>query len=91
VAQCQKKEINLVELETIIENESDMLKALQEAKDKSINSLVIYLGNFGPEGPLTQMAQRFDGPVMFVSAAEESTACLSNDRGDAYCGMLNAS
>ncbi|MFA0344044.1 L-fucose/L-arabinose isomerase family protein [Vibrio sp. 10N.222.54.C3] len=91
VAQCQNKEVNIVELETIIENENDMIKALQEAKDKSINSLVIYLGNFGPEGPLTQMAQRFDGPVMFVSAAEESTACLSNDRGDAYCGMLNAS
>ena len=28
---------------------------------------------------------------MFVAAAEENTAVLANDRGDAYCGMLNAS
>ncbi len=28
---------------------------------------------------------------MYVAAAEESTAVLSSDRGDAYCGMLNAS
>ena len=28
---------------------------------------------------------------MFVAAAEENTAVLSSDRGDAYCGMLNAS
>lgn len=91
VAACVQQDIEIAELETIIENENDMVKALAEAKALKINSLVIYLGNFGPEGPLTQMAQRFDGPVMFVSAAEESTACLADARGDAYCGMLNAS
>ena len=91
VKSCAEQEISIIELNTIIENENDMLKALAEAKEAGVNSLVIYLGNFGPEGPLTQMAQRFDGPVMFVSAAEESTACLADARGDAYCGMLNAS
>lgn len=91
VESCTTQDVEIIELQTIIENENDTVKALAEASEKGINSLVIYLGNFGPEGPLTQMAQRFDGPVMFVSAAEESTACLSGMRGDAYCGMLNAS
>ena len=49
------------------------------------------MGNFGPEGPLSQIAQDFKGPVMLCAAAEETTAGLLNDRGDAYCGMLNAS
>jgi L-fucose isomerase-like protein len=52
---------------------------------------VIYLGNFGPEGPLSIMAQRFAGPTMFAAAAEEATAGLKDARGDAYCGVLNAS
>ena len=91
VAACNEKDIEIKELNTIIENEDDMLKALAEAEAAQLNALVIYLGNFGPEGPLTKMAQGFDGPVMFVSAAEESTSCLVDSRGDAYCGMLNAS
>ena len=37
------------------------------------------------------LAQQFDGPKMFVAAAEENIGTLSDDRGDAYCGMLNAS
>ena len=37
------------------------------------------------------LAKEFGGPVMFVSAAEEAGDKLMNDRGDAYCGMLNAS
>ena len=37
------------------------------------------------------MAARFKGPVMFVAAAEESQADLFDGRGDAYCGLLNAS
>ena len=32
-----------------------------------------------------------DGPKMFVAAAEESGDNLCQGRGDAYCGMLNAS
>ena len=77
--------------QTIIENETHALQALKEINDAGVNALVVYLGNFGPEGPETILAQRFDGPVMFVAAAEESIDVLSSERGDAYCGMLNAS
>jgi L-fucose isomerase-like protein len=91
VAECKKKKISIIELQTTIENENDSMKALEEIKQKSINALVIFLGNFGPEGPETILAKNFDGPVMFVAAAEESGKDLINNRGDAYCGMLNAS
>ena len=91
VAACLEQDVEIVELKTVIENENDMVKALAEAEQAQLNSLVIYLGNFGPEGPLTQMAQRFDGPVMFAAAAEEATSGLQDARGDAYCGVLNAS
>ncbi len=76
---------------TIIENESDALKALDELREHAVNALCVYLGNFGPEGPETILAQRFPGPVMFIAAAEESGEDLIDGRGDAYCGMLNAS
>lgn len=89
--ECQTKKIPLTDIEIIVENEKDTLKALEEIKKKNINALVIYLGNFGPEGPTTLLAQKFDGPVMFVAAAEESGKDLVHGRGDAFCGMLNAS
>ena len=63
----------------------------REIGEKGINALVIFLGNFGPEGPTTLLAQRFDGPVMFAAAAEETGEDLFGGRGDALCGMLNAS
>ncbi len=38
------------------------------------------------------LAKHFDGPKMFVAAAEETQDNLiAQGRGDAYCGMLNAS
>lgn len=89
--ECLKLNLPLVELETIIENENDVLKALEEIKEKNINSLVIYLGNFGPEGPTTILAQRFRGPIMVAAAAEETSTDLYDGRGDAYCGLLNTS
>lgn len=91
VEECHAKNITITELETIIENEKDALKALEEIRQKQINALVMYLGNFGPEGPTTLVAQKFDGPVMFAAAAEETGNNLIQGRGDAYCGMLNAS
>ena len=91
VEECSKKQIPVTKLETIIEHEEDILKALDEIKAKDINALVIYLGNFGPEGPLTMLAQKFAGPVMLCAAAEETQDDLFDGRGDAYCGMLNAS
>ena len=88
---CKKQKISIIELETIIENENDVLKVLEEIKKNNINSLVIYLGNFGPEGPNTMLAQKFEGPVMIIASAEEDSNDLINGRGDAYCGMLNTS
>lgn len=76
---------------TIVQSESDVDCALAEIREKGTDALVVYLGNFGPEGPETLLAQRFDGPVMFCAAAEEKTAGLNAQRGDAYCGLLNAS
>ena len=67
------------------------MKALAEVQSAGVNALVVFLGNFGPEGPETWLAEKFNGPVMFVAAAEENIPVLSSDRGDAYCGMLNAS
>ena len=39
----------------------------------------------------TMLAKYFDGPKMFIAAAEETQEDLIQGRGDAYCGMLNAS
>lgn len=36
-------------------------------------------------------SERVGGAVMFCAAAEEDISTLSDSRGDAYCGMLNAS
>lgn len=76
---------------TIIESEIDMVNALADIKAHDCNALCVYLGNFGPEISETLLAKHFDGPKMFCAAAEENIAVLSSDRGDAYCGMLNAS
>jgi L-fucose isomerase-like protein len=91
VKECAAKKIPLTEIETVVENEKDATKALKEIQSQDINALVIFLGNFGPEGPTTLLAQKFDGPVMFVAAAEETRENLIQGRGDAFCGMLNTS
>ena len=88
---CAEKKIDLFEAKTIVENENDVLLALNELKQAGVNALVVYLGNFGPEGPETLLAKKFDGPVMFAAAAEETGENLYSGRGDAFCGMLNAS
>ena len=75
----------------IVESEIHMVQALEDVKANGCNALVVYLGNFGPEISETLLAKHFDGPSMFVAAAEESGDNLIQGRGDAYCGMLNAS
>ena len=91
VKECRARKIPVLEIQTVVENEAHVLVAEQELRDKGVNALVIFLGNFGPEGPTTLLAQKFDGPVMFAAAAEETGEDLINGRGDALCGMLNAS
>ena len=75
----------------IVESEIHMVQALEDVRKAGCNALCVYLGNFGPEISETLLAKHFDGPVMFCAAAEESQNDLSDGRGDAYCGMLNAS
>ena len=75
----------------IVESEIHMVQALEDIKKAGCNALCVYLGNFGPEISETLLAKHFDGPKMFVAAAEESQNDLCGGRGDAYCGMLNAS
>ncbi len=95
VKRCRTMKLPVVEIKTIVENEAHALQALAELESRGANAMVVYLGNFGPEGPETILAQRFGeragGPVMFAAAAEETAKDLVGGRGDAYCGMLNAS
>ncbi|MBQ5970132.1 MAG: fucose isomerase [Clostridia bacterium] len=80
----------LYECPVTVENEADMQTAVDDVKAAGCNALVVFLGNFGPETPETLLAKQFDGPCMFVAAAE-GDGDLINGRGDAYCGMLNCS
>ncbi|MBO7402897.1 MAG: L-fucose/L-arabinose isomerase family protein [Lachnospiraceae bacterium] len=80
----------LYECPVTVENELDMLAAVEDVKKAGCNALVVFLGNFGPETPETLIAKNFDGPCMFVAAAE-GDGDMINGRGDAYCGMLNCS
>lgn len=91
VKEYTQKYGEIYECPTCVENEIHMRKALKEVKEADCNALVVYLGNFGPETSETLLAKEFGGPVMFIAASEESGDKLLDDRGDAYCGMLNAS
>ena len=77
----------------IVESEIHMIQALEDIKKAGCNALCVYLGNFGPEISETLLAKHFDGPKMFIAASEEDglNGGLIDNRGDAYCGMLNAS
>ena len=88
---CKKMKLPVVEMKTLVETERDIQAALNEMDNSGINALVVYLGNFGPEGPSSILVQRFGGPVMIAAAAEESSGNLMDGRGDAYCGMLSLS
>ena len=81
----------IYECKVTVENEKDMLRAVEDVKAAGCTALGGFLGNFGPETPETLIAQNFDGPVMYAAAAEESMNDLINGRGDAYCGVLNCS
>ena len=89
-AACAAKGLPVYEAQTTVENEADMQKAVAEVTAAGCNALTVFLGNFGPETPETLLAKFFDGPCMYVAAAE-GDGDMINGRGDAYCGMLNAS
>lgn len=81
---------DLYESPIAVETELDAKRAMDDVKAHGVNALVVYLGNFGPETPETLLADWFDGPIMYVAAAE-GDGDLYDGRGDAYCGMLNCS
>ncbi len=84
---------DLYECKVTVENEKDMLKAVEDVKNAGCNALCVFLGNFGPETPETLIAKNFAGPVMYAAAAETTykDGGLIDGRGDAYCGVLNCS
>lgn len=90
VSTCDEIGLPVTEIKITVQSEAEMLSAVAEAEAAGCNALTVFLGNFGPETPETQIAQHFDGPVMYVAAAE-GDGDLVDGRGDAYCGMLNCS
>ncbi len=54
---CKTQGIPVTELETIVENENDVVAALKEIREKIVDALAVYLCNFAPEGPTTMIAQ----------------------------------
>lgn len=90
VAACRKKGLTPYECGITVENEEDMQRAVADVTAAGCNALTVFLGNFGPETPETLIAGYFDGPCMFIAAAE-GDGDLIDGRGDAYCGLLNCS
>ena len=91
VAECRKQGVDVLPGDTIVESANDAMAAVAEMKEKGANAVTVYLGNFGPEGPLTVFAKALDAPFMLCGAAEESGGDLVEGRGDALCGLLSAS
>lgn len=81
---------DIYECPVIVENEKNAKSAVEDVLKNSVNALVVFLGNFGPETPETLISEWFDGPIMYIAAAE-GDGDLIDGRGDAYCGMLNCS
>ena len=81
---------SIYECPVTVETELDARQAIEDVKANGVNALIVFLGNFGPETPETLLAEWFQGPVMYIAAAE-GDGDLFDGRGDAYCGMLNCS
>ena len=90
VKACGARGLDVIEVTKTVESELDAIAAVDEAKAAGANALCVFLGNFGPETPETEIAQMFGGPCMFAAAAE-GDGNLIDGRGDAFCGMLNCS
>ena len=91
MAEVRKAGLRAHKCTVVIESEADAMAACDQLAERGCNAAVIYLGNFGPEGPTAIFASRFGGPVMVCAAAEENKAILAADRGDALCGLLSCS
>lgn len=96
LSEMRRKEIvkaysgDIYECPVIVENENDAKSAVEDVVKNDVNALIVFLGNFGPETPETLIREWFNGPVMYIAAAE-GDGNLIDGRGDAFCGMLNCS
>ena len=80
------------ECPVVVESEIHMQQALDYIRSARLGCACYLFGKFrAGETAETLLAKYFDGPVMFAAAAEETGDNLVGGRGDAYCGMLNAS
>lgn len=66
VAAIREKGGEIYECPVIIEGgiDGNVMEAYEDLCGAGVNALVVYLGNFGPEGPETLIAKKFAGPVM---------------------------
>ena len=88
---CRRQNLSFVLTKTLVETEEDALQAAGQLQAAGASALAVLLGNFGPEGPETILAQNFPGPVMYGAAGEDGAKQLYGGRRDSYCGLLNCS
>ena len=81
----------IVEIMTTVETKPTRSRRWTSSRPTASTRWSCTWATSAPRPPETLVAQNFDGPVMFAAAAEESGNDLIDGRGDAYCGMLNAS
>lgn len=74
----------------ITDNEVSIKRALREIEKAECTAVCVYYANYGPESAGTLFAQEFDGPVMFIAAAEEGAGPYIKERKDALSGFINA-
>lgn len=74
----------------ITDNEANIKRAMREITKAECDAVCVYYANYGPESAGTLFAREFDGPIMFVAAAEEGSEPYVRDRKDALSGFINA-
>lgn len=74
----------------ITDNEVNIKRAMREVEKAECNALCVYYANYGPESAGSLFAHEFDGPVMFMAAAEEGEEPYIKERKDALSGFINA-
>ncbi|MBO4637524.1 MAG: fucose isomerase [Clostridiales bacterium] len=74
----------------LTDNEINIKRALKELSQAECTAAVVYWANYGPESAGTLFASEFDGPVMFIAAAEEGGEPYIVERKDALSGFINA-
>ena len=74
----------------LTDNEVNIKRVLKDIQKAECDALCMYFANYGPESSGTLLAQEFDGPKMFIAAAEEGQEPFLRNRTDAMSGFINA-